>query len=192
MAVHLPLSADAQAEARELMAADKNLLKPADGAPVLAIYQDVVLGIYYLTYDKPGTDTKDVKAFSSVYEAEMAYDQGLIALQTPIRVFTKKEIRDTTLGRILFNEVLPADYPYDNSVQTSKQLKKSWPTFSISTAPILPSRPLTPLRISLLSMKPSLQSLPVKMTTPLIQKLTTSLPRVTLRLPLFKISSIKA
>lgn len=124
MAVHLPLSADAQAEARELMAADKNLLKPADGAPVLAIYQDVVLGIYYLTYDKPGTDTKDVKAFSSVYEAEMAYDQGLIALQTPIRVFTKKEIRDTTLGRILFNEVLPADYPYDNSVQTSKQLKK--------------------------------------------------------------------
>ena len=124
MAVHLPLSNAAQAEARELMAADKNLLKPADGAPVLAIYQDVVLGIYYLTYDKPGTDTKDVKAFSSVYEAEMAYEQGIIALQTPIRVFTKKEIRDTTLGRIFFNEVLPKDYPYDNNVQTSKQLKK--------------------------------------------------------------------
>ena len=124
MAVHLPLSSAAQAEARELMAADKNLLKPADGAPVLAIYQDVVLGIYYLTYDKPGTDTKDVKAFSSVYEAEMAYEQGIIALQTPIRVFTKKEIRDTTLGRIFFNEILPKDYPYDNNVQTSKQLKK--------------------------------------------------------------------
>ena len=124
MAVHLPLSDDAQAEARELMSATKNLLKPADGAPVLAIYQDVVLGIYYLTYDKPGTDTKDVKAFSSVYEAEMAYDKGLIALQTPIRVFAKKEIRDTTLGRVIFNEVLPKDYPYDNSVQTSKQLKK--------------------------------------------------------------------
>ena len=124
MAVHLPLSNAAQAEARELMAADKNLLKPADGAPVLAIYQDVVLGIYYLTYDKPGTDTKDVKAFSSVYEAEMAYEQGIIALQTPIRVFAKKEIRDTTLGRIFFNEILPKDYPYDNSVQTSKQLKK--------------------------------------------------------------------
>ena len=124
MAVHLPLSDDAQAEARELMAADKNLLKPADGAPVLSIYQDVVLGIYYLTYDKPGTDTDHVKAFSSIYEAEMAYDQGLIALQTPIRVFAKKEIRDTTLGRVIFNEVLPKDYPYDNSVQTSKQLKK--------------------------------------------------------------------
>ena len=124
MAVHLPLSSDAQAEARELMAAGKNLLKPADGAPVLSIYQDVVLGIYYLTYDKPGTDIGDAKAFSSIYEAEMAYDQGLIALQTPIRVFAKKEIRNTTLGRVIFNEILPEDYPYDNSVQTSKQLKK--------------------------------------------------------------------
>lgn len=124
MAVHLPLSQAAQAEARELMAADKNLLKPADGAPVLAIYQDVVLGIYYLTYNKPDTDIEKVKAFSSVYEAEMAYDQGLIELQTPIRVFAKKEIRNTTLGRIFFNEILPKDYPYDNNVQTSKQLKK--------------------------------------------------------------------
>lgn len=124
MAVHLPLSAAAQAEARELMSAGKNLLKPADGAPVLAIYQDVVLGIYYLTYDKPGTDTEEVKAFSSIYEAEMAYDHGEIALQTPIRVFAKKEIRNTTLGRVIFNEILPKDYPFDNSVQTSKQLKK--------------------------------------------------------------------
>lgn len=124
MAVHLPLSDVAQAEARELMATDRNLLKPADGAPVLSIYQDVVLGIYYLTYDKPGTDTEKVQAFSSIYEAEMAYDQGLIALQTPIRVFAKKEIRNTTLGRVIFNDILPADYPYDNSIQNSKHLKK--------------------------------------------------------------------
>lgn len=76
----------------------KNLLKPADGALVLAIYQDVVLGIYYLTYDKPGTDTEKVKAFfSSIYEAEMAYDHGDIALQTPPS--SRKEIRNTTLGR---------------------------------------------------------------------------------------------
>ena len=124
MAVHLPLSDAAQAEACELMSASKNLLKPADGSPVLAIYQDVVLGAYYLTYDKPGTDTDDPKAFSSVYEAEMAYDQGIIALQTPIRVFAKKEIRDTTLGRVIFNEILPKDYPYDNAVQTKKHLSK--------------------------------------------------------------------
>ena len=124
MAVHLPLSDAAQAEARELMSAGKNLLKPADGSPVLAIYQDVVLGAYYLTYDKPGTDTDKPKAFSSVYEAEMAYDQGIIQLQTPIRVFTKREIRDTTLGRVIFNEILPKDYPYDNLVQTKKHLSK--------------------------------------------------------------------
>lgn len=124
MAVHLPLSDAAQAEARELMSARNNLLKPADGSPVLAIYQDVVLGAYYLTYDKPGTDTDKPRAFSSIYEAEMAYDQGIIALQTPIRVFAKKEIRDTTLGRVIFNEILPEDYPYDNSVQTKKHLSK--------------------------------------------------------------------
>ena len=124
MAVHLPLSDAAQAEARELMSAEKNLLKPADGAPVLAIYQDVVLGAYYLTYDKPGTDTGEPKAFSSVYEAEMAYDHGIIALQTPIRVFAKREIRDTTLGRVIFNEILPKDYPFDNSVQNKKHLSK--------------------------------------------------------------------
>ncbi|MBQ1298448.1 DNA-directed RNA polymerase subunit beta' [Candidatus Saccharibacteria bacterium] len=124
MAVHLPLSDAAQAEARELMSATKNLLKPADGSPVLAIYQDVVLGAYYLTYDKPGTYTDEPKAFSSVYEAEMAYDQGIIALQTPIRVFAKKEIRNTTLGRVIFNEILPKEYPYDNSVQTKKHLSK--------------------------------------------------------------------
>ena len=124
MAVHLPLSDAAQAEARELMSAGKNLLKPADGSPVLAIYQDVVLGAYYLTYDKPGTDMGKAKAFSSVYEAEMAYDKGIIALQTPIRVFAKKEIRNTTLGRVIFNEILPKDYPYDNSVQTKKHLSK--------------------------------------------------------------------
>lgn len=124
MAVHLPLSDDAQAEARELMSATHNLLKPADGAPVLNIGQDVVLGNYYLTYDKPVAHNKQVKAYSSVYEAEMAYDNGVIQLQTPIRVFTKGEIRDTTLGRVFFNEILPADFPYDNSVQTKKQLKK--------------------------------------------------------------------
>ena len=124
MAVHLPLSEDAQREARELMTATNNLLKPADGAPVLNIGQDVVLGNYYLTYDKPSAQTDTVKAYSSVYEAEMAYDNGILQLQTPIRVYTKGEIRDTTLGRVFFNEILPANYPYDNSVQSKKQLKK--------------------------------------------------------------------
>ncbi len=124
MAVHLPLSADAQKEARELMSATNNLLKPADGSPVLNISQDIVLGNYYLTYDKPSAQTKERKAFSSVYEAEMAYDNGVIQLQSPIRVYAKGEIRDTTLGRVFFNEILPEDYPYDDNVQNKKQLKK--------------------------------------------------------------------
>lgn len=124
MAVHLPLSREAQAEARDLMTATKNLLKPADGAPVLSIGQDVVLGNYYLTYNKPSAQSDVVKAYSSVYEAEMAYDNKQLQLQTPIRVLTKGEVRETTLGRVFFNEILPADFPYDNNVQSKKQLKK--------------------------------------------------------------------
>ena len=124
MAVHLPLSKEAQAEARELMSATNNLLKPADGAPVLHISQDIVLGNYYLTYDKPQAQTDDIKSFSSVYEAELAYDKGAIQLQTPIRIYAKGKLRQTTLGRVFFNEILPEDFPYDNNVQTKKQLKK--------------------------------------------------------------------
>ena len=124
MAVHLPLSKEAQEEARTLMTADKNLLKPADGSPVLQITQDIVLGNYYLTYDKPAAQTDNVRAFSSVYEAEMAYDNGVIQLQTPIKVSAKGKLRETTLGRVFFNEMLPEDFPYDNNVQTKKQLKK--------------------------------------------------------------------
>jgi len=124
MAVHLPLSDAAQREARELMSATNNLLKPADGAPVLSIGQDVVLGNYYLTYEKPSVQTKVLKAYSSVYEAEMAYDGGHLHLQSPIKVFFRGQIRETTLGRVFFNDILPEDFPFDNSVQTKKQLKK--------------------------------------------------------------------
>ncbi|MBC7459483.1 DNA-directed RNA polymerase subunit beta' [Candidatus Saccharibacteria bacterium] len=124
MAVHLPLSKQAQQEARELMSATANLLKPADGAPVLSIAQDIVLGNYYLTYDKPSAQTDVRKAYSSVYEAEMAYDNHHIQLQTPIRVMSRGAVRDTTLGRVFFNEILPSDYPFDDNIQTKKQLKK--------------------------------------------------------------------
>ena len=124
MAVHLPLSKAAQEEARTLMSATNNLLKPADGAPVLNIGQDVVLGNYYLTYNKPSAQTDKVKAYSSVYEAELAYDSGALQLQTTIKIHVKGQLRETTLGRVFFNEILPSDFPYDNSVQNSKQLKK--------------------------------------------------------------------
>ncbi|MGB3945964.1 MAG: DNA-directed RNA polymerase subunit beta' [Candidatus Saccharimonadales bacterium] len=124
MAVHLPLSDEAQREARELMSATSNLLKPADGAPVLNIGQDVVLGNYYLTYEKPSAQTTEVKSYSSVYEAEMAYDDKKLQLQSPIRIFAKGQLRETTLGRVFFNEILPKEFAYDNNIQSKKQLKK--------------------------------------------------------------------
>ncbi len=124
MAVHLPLSKEAQAEARDLMSATNNLLKPADGSPVLNIGQDVVLGNYYLTYEKPGVFDQPQRVFASSYDAELAYDMGKLELQTPIRIRSKGEIRNTTLGRVFFNEILPDDFPFDNNVQNKKQLKK--------------------------------------------------------------------
>lgn len=124
MAVHLPLSEEAQAEARELMSATNNLLKPADGSPVLSIGQDVVLGNYYLTYDKPGAQSDERKVFADSREAELAYDMGKLHLQSPIRIRTKGEIRNTTLGRVFFNEILPDDFPYNDNVQNKKELKK--------------------------------------------------------------------
>ena len=124
MAVHLPLSDEAQAEARELMSAVNNLLKPADGSPVLSIDQDVVLGNYYLTYEKPSAQTDTVAVFANSRDAEIAYDMGKLHLQSPIRIRAKGEIRNTTLGRVFFNEILPDDFPYNNNVQTKKELKR--------------------------------------------------------------------
>lgn len=124
MAVHLPLSDEAQAEARDLMTATNNILKPADGTPVLHITQDLVLGCYYLTYPKPSAQSKKVRSFSSLHEAIFASERDLIQLQTPIRLFAKGEIRETTLGQVYFNEAMPADFPYVTSVMDKKNLKR--------------------------------------------------------------------
>ena len=123
MAVHLPLSNDAQAEARDIMAANRNLLKPADGSPILHVEQDIVLGAYYLTYNRPGVSDKKPRAFSNVAEAIMARDSGAITNQTPVHVAFRGEVRDTTLGRLLFNELFPEDFPYENGEMTKKQLQ---------------------------------------------------------------------
>ena len=122
MAVHLPLSRAAQKESAELMSAVNNLLKPADGSPILHIEQDIVLGLYYLTYAKQSEQTEKVRAFSSVDEAIFAYDQGEVSLQNPIKINAKGELRDTTLGRVLYNEVLPEDFPYQNEATSKKVL----------------------------------------------------------------------
>jgi DNA-directed RNA polymerase subunit beta' len=124
MAVHLPLSDEAQAEARDIMAASKNLLKPADGSPILHIEQDIVLGCYYLTYDRPGIKNENVKSFISLNEAIMALDAGKLTLQTFVRVPFRGETRTTTLGRLLFNETFPEDFKFQDEPMTKKRLQK--------------------------------------------------------------------
>jgi DNA-directed RNA polymerase subunit beta' len=123
MAVHLPLSDAAQAEARDIMSATKNLLKPADGSPILHIEQDIVLGCYYLTYERADA-VKDAKilSFMGIEEAIMALDKGTITLQSNIRLPFRGEVRETTLGRVLFNEILPDDFPFQDEAMTKKKL----------------------------------------------------------------------
>lgn len=124
MAVHLPLSDEAQIEARDIIAANMNLLKPADGTPILHIEQDMVLGCYYLTYDRPNMDKKDVRAFTGINEAIMAFDNGIISLQSYIRAPFRGEIRTTTLGRLLFNEIFPEDFEFQDEAMTKKKLQQ--------------------------------------------------------------------
>ena len=158
MAVHLPLSAEAQAEARILMLSTNNILKPADGKPVTMPTQDMVIGIYCLTRaaeDVPGAG----RIFSSVAEATMAYDTGELDLQakvqvrltgvTPPRGFTPAEgwvpgepfRLSTTLGRCIFNETLPASFPFVNYEVSKKQLStivnelaETYPKVEVATA----------------------------------------------------------
>jgi DNA-directed RNA polymerase subunit beta' len=124
MAVHLPLSDKAQDEAKNIMAANKNLLKPADGSPILHIEQDIVLGCYYLTYDRPGMSDQEARIFSGLNEALMAYDAGKIKLQNRVRLPFRGEVRETTLGRVLFNETFPEDFKFQDEAMTKKRLQR--------------------------------------------------------------------
>src|SRR5450756_897953 len=139
MAVHLPLSAEAQAEARILMLSTNNILKPSDGKPVTMPTQDMVIGLYYLTRqeeDVVGTG----RAFSTMAEALMAYDKGELDLQAQIKIRLTGIVppedypvpegwqpgqplrMETTLGRAIYNEALPADFPFVNYMVGKKQL----------------------------------------------------------------------
>ena len=119
MAVHVPLSTEAQAEARFLMLAANNLLKPSDGRPVTVPTQDMVLGSYYLTLIKPG-EPGEGKVFRDTDEALMAYTEGVVGLHAPVKVRVSKEIDgqkvtkiiDATVGRLIFNMPIPQDLGY--------------------------------------------------------------------------------
>ena len=121
MAVHLPLSAEAQAEARILMLSSNNILSPAHGRPLAIPTQDMVLGLYYLTQVREG-GLGEGRAFTSVAEGLMALDQGTLAVQSPIKIRINGETKETTLGRAVFNEALPADFPFVDTDVTKKQL----------------------------------------------------------------------
>ncbi len=130
MAVHVPLSAEAQAEARFLMLAANNLLKPSDGRPVAVPTQDMVLGSYYLTMDKDG-EKGEGKVFRDVDEALMAYDAHVVSLHAKIKVRRELEINgekvrglvDTTVGRIIFNRPIPQDLGYVDRSKPENALK---------------------------------------------------------------------
>ena len=123
MAVHLPLSDKAQDEARDIMAASKNLLKPADGSSILHIDQDIVLGCYYLTYNRPSVANDKPVRYSSINEALMALDAGKIILQSPVVIPFQGEVRESTLGKFLFNEILPEKFAFQNEPMTKKKLQ---------------------------------------------------------------------
>ncbi|USN97509.1 MAG: DNA-directed RNA polymerase subunit beta' [Candidatus Nomurabacteria bacterium] len=126
MAVHLPLSDEAQREAREIMAANLNLLKPADGSPILHLSQDIVLGCYFLTYIRPEFEEDEnykSPVIGSMQEAEAAYKRGQLSLQQPIiTIYDGKKI-ETTYGRLIFNATMPEGIDFQNKPMDSSSLK---------------------------------------------------------------------
>lgn len=121
MAVHVPLSLPARAEAELLMASPYNILSPAHGKPLVAPTQDMVIGIYYLTLEDPKAKGSG-KIFANYEEALMAYETGELDVHAPIKVRYRGVLRDTTLGRLIFNKVLPEDWDYVNEPQDKKSL----------------------------------------------------------------------
>ena len=131
MAVHLPLSVEAQAECRFLLLSPNNLLKPSDGGPVAVPSQDMVLGIYYLTQERPGA-LGEGKFFRNVNEAILAYENGALTLHSKIKVRVTRKMADgteksaiieSTLGRFLFNEIIPQDLGFVDREVEGNELK---------------------------------------------------------------------
>ncbi len=131
MAVHVPLSAEAQTEARLLMLASNNILNPKDGKPVVTPTQDMVIGVYYLTYmSEEDWAQEKVKAFASPEEAQMAYELGHIKLHEKIKVRmpqsnegeSSRQLVETSVGRVIFNEVIPDKLGFYNEVIDKKKL----------------------------------------------------------------------
>ena len=123
MAVFLPISDEAQKEAKERMFSLINLLKPATGKPIVTLYQDIVLGCYYLTQIFEGKKGEG-KIFSCKEEAILAYELGKVDLRVKVKVKIKNQILETSVGRIIFNSVFPEDFPFQNKEIKIKDLEK--------------------------------------------------------------------
>lgn len=122
MAVHVPLSDEAQKEAREIMLSSNNLLKPATGTPIVSPTQDIILGCYWLTKMDEGKG--EPKIFSSKEEAVIAWENGSLNLKAKAKIRMDGQLVETTVGRVLFNETLPEGYPYINDLMKSKKVEK--------------------------------------------------------------------
>src|SRR6059058_3511787 len=114
MAVHVPLSAAAQAEARHLMLSTRNILKPADGQPVVTPRQDMVLGTYWLTLD--GDKKQDARIFGDFFKQQSAYEMGIVTYHSPVKFPHNGGVIETTVGRVMFNAVLPEELRFINQV----------------------------------------------------------------------------
>jgi DNA-directed RNA polymerase subunit beta' len=123
MAVHVPLSVEAQVEARVLMMSTNNILSPANGKPIINPSQDIVLGMYWLTRIRPGAKGTG-KIFSSVQEANYAYETGMVDLQAAAKVRIGGKLRDTSVGRAILSDIVPKEVPFDevNTTMNKKQL----------------------------------------------------------------------
>jgi len=124
MAVHVPLTDKAREESANLMLSSKNLLKPASGEPITTPTLDIVLGIYYLTHIKPFKNNKNLKAFSSIDEALLAYGAGGVDVNSKIKVDIDGKLLETSVGRIMFNDSIPEGLPFINEEMTKVELKK--------------------------------------------------------------------
>jgi len=122
MAVHVPLSKQAQKEAKEIMLSSNNLLKPATGRPVVVPTQDMVLGCYWITRIKPGAKGEG-KIFYNSEEAIMAQELGEIDVRAKVKIKMDKEVIETSVGRVLMNRAFPEDYEFINEKMTSKKLE---------------------------------------------------------------------
>ncbi|MCE2487894.1 MAG: DNA-directed RNA polymerase subunit beta', partial [Desulfurellaceae bacterium] len=120
MAVHIPLSVEAQVEARALMMSTNNILSPAHGKAIIAPTQDIVLGLYTITRERPGAKGED-KIFSSPEEVRIAYDQGQVELQAQIKVRMDGQLVDTTVGRVVLYEIIPPEIPFAEVNRTMKK-----------------------------------------------------------------------